>query len=152
MKIFFYTLLLFFSATLITKAQSVLSNKKSLGRDPWTQSQLIQPSELAALIANQGAKKPLIFNIGVVDDIPGTKNMGGVSEKENLEKFKKALTRLPKSTFLVVYCGCCPFDKCPNIRPAYSLLNSMGFSNGRLLNLPVNLKQNWIDKGYPLNK
>lgn len=152
MKIFFYTLLLFFYATLITKAQSFPSNKKLLGRDPWTQSQLIQPSELAVLIANSNAKKPLIFNIGVVDNIEGAKNMGGASEKENLEKFKKVLSGLPKSTFLVVYCGCCPFDKCPNIRPAYSLLSSMGFSNGRLLNLPVNLKQNWIDKGYPLNK
>ena len=150
MKIFFYTIFLVFSTTLLSQAQSFPSNKQSLEPNPWTQAQLIQPSELAALIANPNAQKSLIFNIGVVDNIQGAQNIGGVSEEENLEKFKKVLTSLPKTTFLVVYCGCCPFDKCPNIRPAYSLLKSMGFSNGRLLNLPVNLKQNWIDKGYPL--
>jgi hypothetical protein len=49
-----------------------------------------------------------------------------------------------------VYCGCCPFEKCPNIRPAFNLMKAMGFSNGKLLNLPTNLKQNWIAKGYPV--
>ena len=76
--------------------------------------------------------------------------MGGVSEKENLQKLNNALSKLPKSTFLVVYCGCCPFERCPNIRPAVTLLKNLGFKNGRLLNLPTNLKQNWVDKGYPL--
>jgi hypothetical protein len=26
----------------------------------------------------------------------------------------------------------------------------MGFTNGKLLNLPTNMKQNWIDRGYPI--
>jgi rhodanese-related sulfurtransferase len=76
--------------------------------------------------------------------------MGGASEKANLEKFKIALSNLPKTTQVVVYCGCCPFEKCPNIRPAFNLMKAMGFSNGKLLNLPTNLKQNWIAKGYPV--
>jgi hypothetical protein len=29
-------------------------------------------------------------------------------------------------------------------------MKAMGFSNGKLLNLPTNLKQNWIAKGYPV--
>lgn len=151
MKLFFYTLILFLSAPLIVNAQTFSNNKQSLDKqNPWSQKELIQPSELAALIANPKAKQALIFNIGVVDDIKGAKNMGGASEKENLEKLKKTLKELPKGTFLVIYCGCCPFEKCPNIRPAFNLLKSMGFSNGRLLDLPINLKQNWIDKGYPI--
>ncbi|MEJ7779257.1 MAG: rhodanese-like domain-containing protein [Daejeonella sp.] len=120
--------------------------------DPWSKNQLIQPSQLAGLINNPKAAKPLIFNIGVVEDIKGAKNMGAASEKENLERFKKALAKLPKTTPLVVYCGCCPFEKCPNIRPAFKALQSGGFTKARLLNLPTNIKTDWINKGFPLAK
>lgn len=120
--------------------------------DPWSKNQLIQPNQLALLIKNPKAAKPLIFNIGVVEDIKGARNMGAASEKENLERFKNALARLPKTTPIVVYCGCCPFDKCPNIRPAFKVLQSSGFTKARLLNLPTNIKTDWINKGYPLAK
>lgn len=132
-------------------AQSVTQNPSSLGKtNNWTKADLLEPAALAALIKNPNAKKPLIFNIGVVDDIKGAKNLGATSEKENLGKFRKTLQGLPKSTFLVVYCGCCPFSKCPNIRPAVALLKDMNFTNARLLNLPTNIKTDWIAKGYPL--
>ncbi|HYK76175.1 MAG TPA: rhodanese-like domain-containing protein [Daejeonella sp.] len=119
-------------------------------KNTWTNSQLMDPADLAAILRNPKAAQPLIYNIGVVDDIKGAKHLGASSEKANLEKFRKVLQTLPKNTNLVVYCGCCPFDKCPNIRPAFKLLNEMGFSHARLLNLPVNLKTNWISKGYPM--
>ncbi|MHB1177690.1 MAG: rhodanese-like domain-containing protein [Daejeonella sp.] len=120
--------------------------------DPWSKNQLIQPNQLAMLINNPKAAKPLIFNIGVVEDIKGARNMGAASEKENLERFKKVLAKLPKNASLVVYCGCCPFEKCPNIRPAFKALQSGGFTKGRLLNLQTNIKTDWINKGYPLAK
>jgi hypothetical protein len=138
-------------ATLTVAAQSPSGTPQAPSlNDPWTSKDLIQPSELAAIFENPKAKQPLIFNIGVVDDIRGAKNLGASSKNENLEKLKENLRKLPKNTFVVVYCGCCPFTKCPNVRPAFTLLKDMGFSKGRLLNLPVNLKQDWINKGYPL--
>lgn len=153
MKFLLYTCILFLYASTAGNAQTFSNNKQSLdNQDRWTKKDLIQPFELAAVIANPRAKQAVIFNIGVVDDIKGAKNMGGASEKANLQKLNTTLKGLPKETFLVVYCGCCPFEKCPNIRPAFNLMKSMGFSNGRLLNLPVNLKQDWIAKGYPLSK
>lgn len=150
-KVFLYTLLFLFTISQVTQAQS-FPHKLQLGnlKDPWTKNQLIQPDQLAALIKNPKAAKPLIFNIGVVEDIKGAKNMGAASEKENLERFQKAIQGLPKSTFLVVYCGCCPFDKCPNIRPAFQALKDSGFTRARLLNLAANIKVDWINKGYPL--
>jgi len=51
---------------------------------------------------------------------------------------------------MVIYCGCCPFTKCPNIRPAFQQLKKMGFTNVKVLDLPVNLQTNWIAIGYPL--
>ncbi|WP_411275163.1 rhodanese-like domain-containing protein [Daejeonella sp.] len=138
--------------TFSTFAQQFPNKGLAGTNDPWSKNQLIQPSQLAGLINNPKAAKPLIFNIGVVEDIKGAKNMGAASEKENLERFKKALTKLPKTTPVVVYCGCCPFEKCPNIRPAFKALQSGGFTKAHLLNLPTNIKVDWINKGYPLAK
>ena len=151
MKTLILTLLFSVFVSSLSLAQSTIRSNQALDKkDNWTQKDLIEPTALATIIANPKANQPKIFNIGVVDNIKGAINMGGVSEKENLQKLNNALSKLPKSTFLVVYCGCCPFERCPNIRPAVTLLKTLGFKNGRLLNLPTNLKQNWVDKGYPL--
>lgn len=133
------------------KAQTNINTNQSLDkRDNWTQKDLIEPAALAAILANPKAKQPLIYNIGVVENIKGAKSLGAASEKENLERLRKTLSGLPKTSSVVVYCGCCPFSRCPNIRPAVAMLKSMGFINGKLLNIPTNVKKDWIDKGYPL--
>ena len=118
--------------------------------NPWTDNELIEPSALAAKIKINDADNLVIFNIGAVEDIKGAKHIGPVSSAENLEKLKHAIATLPKNTPLVIYCGCCPFAKCPNIRPAYAELKKQGFTDVRVLNLTTNLKTNWIAAGYPL--
>ena len=146
----FAVALILLGTTLSAQAQTFPANPSWNIKEPWKKNQLMQPSDLAALLRNPNAKKPIIFNIGVMENIKGARNMGAATEKENLENFKKVLKTLPKTTAVVVYCGCCPFNKCPNIRPAITALNQMGFSNARLLNLPVNIKVDWKDKGYPI--
>jgi hypothetical protein len=151
MRTFLLSLLISIFSSSFSTAQSIIKSNQTLDKkDNWTQKDLIEPSALAAIIANSKVNQPKIFNIGVVDNIKGAINLGGVSEKENLQKLNNALSKLPKNTFLVVYCGCCPFERCPNIRPAMNLIKTLGLTNGKLLNLPTNLKQNWVDKGYPL--
>jgi len=151
MKTVLLTILITISIISISHAQTGINSKQSLDKkDTWSQKDLIEPSTLATLISNPKAKQALVYNIGVVENIKGAKSFGAASEKENLEKFKTTLTGLPKTSFIVVYCGCCPFERCPNIRPAFNLMKSMGFVNGKLLNLSTNLKQNWIDKGFPV--
>jgi hypothetical protein len=118
----------------------------------WTEKQLIQPSALAAIMANNKIQKPVIFNMGVVEDIPGAVRIGAASDEKNIQILKEKLKALPKNTQVVVYCGCCPYDKCPNIRPAFQALISSGFVNGKVLNLPTNIKTDWINKGFPYTK
>ena len=118
--------------------------------NPWTDSQLLEPSVLADQIKTGGINLPLILNIGAVEDIKGATHIGAVNDAKNLGKLKSAVAALPKNTEVVVYCGCCPFARCPNIRPAFSELIKLGFTNIKLLNLSTNLKTNWIAKGYPL--
>ncbi len=134
-----------------TKAQTSPAPMPKLElRDPWKANQLMEPAELVAIIQNPQAKKPLVLNIGAVEDIKGATHIGPANKPENLEKLTKTVKSLPKNTAIVIYCGCCPFGKCPNIRPAFTALQNAGFSNVKLLDLPVNLNTNWTSKGYPL--
>lgn len=120
-----------------------------VGPEPWTADQLMSPADLAAIINDPNGKKPVIICVGPGALIKGSIDNGPVKEKENLQKLRKRLNDLPKNTNIVIYCGCCPFEHCPNIRPAFSQLNEMKFSNAHLLNLQHNIKTDWIEKGYP---
>jgi hypothetical protein len=118
--------------------------------DPWTRAQLIEPIALNRLLSGPATARPLIFNIGIAETIKTAKNVGGAREKENLDRFRRELSGLPKTTTVVIYCGCCPFSRCPNIRPAFKLLRELNFTNAKLLNIPTSLRADWIQKGFPM--
>ena len=83
------------------------------------------------------------------------KNSIGAGEcrfKENLDNLEQTLLSLSKEKEIIIYCGCCPFKDCPNIRPVFSLMNKLGFINHKLLNVSNNIKTDWIDKDYPTNE
>jgi hypothetical protein len=132
---------------------SLLLGSNSYAQNPenWTSKQLMQPADLAKTI-EAGKDLPVILCVGPGVYIPGSINIGMTKEKENIAKLKKELKSLPKDKKIVLYCGCCPFDHCPNVRPAIQLLQDNKFTNYFLLNLPKNIKTDWIDKGYPVVK
>ena len=138
-----------FGVLVITLLSAMAFNKKQT--EPWTQDQLMPAETLAAIINDSGALKPLIISVGPVGLIKGAIKVGPVHEKEYLNDLKKLLSKEDRKRNIIIYCGCCPFKDCPNIRPAFSLLNSMKFTNHKLLNLPHNLKVDWINHGYPMN-
>jgi hypothetical protein len=74
---------------------------------------------------------------------------GPGSKPEGLAALREKVAKYPKDTDLVVYCGCCPMDKCPNVRPAYRLLKDLGFTHVRVLNIPTNMTADWYRKNYP---
>lgn len=117
----------------------------------WTSKQLMEPASLAASLKNNKSL-PLIFSVGPAASIPNSIEIGMVKNNANLVKFKKQLKGIQKNKKIVVYCGCCPYDHCPNVRPAIDVLKQMGFINYYLLDLPQNIKKDWIDKGFPVVK
>ena len=117
---------------------------------PWTEDQLQDPEGLANILRSPAAKPPAIFNIGPMENIKGAIFIGPTKDKNNLAKLKQALSAVPKDKTVIIYCGCCPFRVCPNIRPAFALLKEMKFTRPKLLNLEHNLKTNWIDPGFPM--
>ncbi|MBD2703501.1 rhodanese-like domain-containing protein [Spirosoma sp. BT702] len=118
--------------------------------EPWSPEQLLDPADLAAAIAGPKAEQPLIISIGPAASIKSSVGVGPAGEAENLAKLEKLLSKESKDRQIVIYCGCCPFKNCPNVRPAFTKLNELGFKNHKLLNLAKNLKTDWIDKGYPV--
>ena len=98
-------------------------NKKQT--EPWTPDQLMAPRDLATIINDSTAIKPTIISVGPAGLIKDAINIGPANDKENLKKLKELLLKEKKDRQIVIYCGCCPFKNCPNIRPAFSLLNSM---------------------------
>ena len=120
--------------------------------DPWTQQQLLAPAELAKVLNTPKSPQPIVFSIGMQAIIKGSVDIGPAMRADNLNTLKQKLNQLPKNSKIVVYCGCCPFSRCPNVRPAMALLKSMQFTNYKLLNLPQNIKVDWIDKGYPISE
>lgn len=127
--------------------------QKSLAQNPvnWTADQLLEPSALAKKIETN-KDLPIIYSVGPGALIPHSVVIGMANDEKNLAAFKQQLKNLPKDASIVVYCGCCPFEHCPNVRPAISVLKDLHFTNYKLLDLPRNLKADWIDKGYPLTK
>lgn len=114
----------------------------------WTNDQLMEPSTLAnTLLENKNI--PVILSVGPGAIIPHSIDIGMVSEKENKIKLDDTLSKLSKDAKIIIYCGCCPFEHCPNIRPAIEELKKMKFTNFHLLNLSTNIKTDWISKGYP---
>jgi len=145
------TLLRLLLSVLLIAAISISSFGQNTNTEPWTENQLMPPAELAKIIKDKSAQQPIVFSIGPGAIIKGSIDIGPAQEKENLNKLKQRLEKLPKNANIVIYCGCCPFAHCPNIRPAFQLLNEMKFTNQKLLSLQKNIKADWIDKGYPMN-
>lgn len=120
------------------------------------QSALIQPAELAKTVQGTG-KKPLILQVGPhmlfrQAHIPGSEYVGAASTPEGLAKLQARVKSLRKQEAIVLYCGCCPWQHCPNIAPAYNELRKEGFSNVRVLYLANNFGADWVYKGYPAAK
>ena len=115
---------------------------------------LIQPVDLVPLLDSKTAR-PAIFHIGPnvlyrSKHIPGAVYAGPGSTAAGLALLQQEAGKLPRDREIVLYCGCCPWDRCPNIDPAIEALKKMGFTKVKALHLPTGFKVDWIDKGYPI--
>jgi thiosulfate/3-mercaptopyruvate sulfurtransferase len=122
-----------------------------------TSAEIIAPEELAKVLQDPNAKKPLVIQVGfhilyLQGHIRGAEYQGPASEKRGLEKLRKRVASLPRSKFIVIYCGCCPWIHCPNVKPAADALRAMGFTNFKVLHLVENFAADWANKGYPVVK
>lgn len=154
----------YFSAPPTSAGQSMFA-ASPVTSDPWSASQTVEPSDLVKELGlskgepseSKSAAKPIVVYVGfralyMGAHVPGSVFHGAAQSEQGLADLKRWAQGLPRTTNLVVYCGCCPLDHCPNLRPAFTALRDMGFANLRVLILPHDFASDWVEKGYPVEK
>ena len=121
------------------------------------ETRLINPEDLVKLLQSSGKDKPLMIQVGShvlfsQAHIPGSEYIGPASSEPGLQQLRKRVESLPHTKFIVLYCGCCPWSHCPNVKPADDTLRTLGFTNVKVLYIADNFGANWVDKGYPVAK
>jgi rhodanese-related sulfurtransferase len=118
---------------------------------------LIQPVDLAANLKSASTPKALILYIGfrklyAQAHIPGSEYVGAARDDAGLQLLRSRVAKLSKDSTIVIYCGCCPWDNCPNVAAAYDALRTLGFTRAKVLYIADNFGTDWVDKGYPVAK
>jgi len=122
-------------------------------RDPWNATDLVQPAALAAQL-REGSKAGILHvGFGMLyrsKHIPGSIYAGPAAKPEGIQHLLDAVKTLDRGAPLILYCGCCPFDHCPNVRPAFAALTKAGFRNVKVLVIQEDFTKDWVDHGYPV--
>ena len=120
-------------------------------------SRLVNADELVKILQSAKSEKPLMIQVGshvlyTQAHIPGSEYIGPASGETGLQSLRKRVESLPRNKFIVLYCGCCPWNHCPNVKPADDALRAMGFTNVKVLYIAANFGADWVEKGYPVGK
>ncbi len=140
---------------LLSPSEAVRAQHKPAASIPTVD--LIQPADLAASLKNTSTPKPLILHVGfrtlyAQAHIPGSEFLGPASDDAGLQLLRSRVAKLPKDSAIVIYCGCCPWDHCPNMAAAYDALHALGFTRVKAVYIADNFGTDWVDKGYPVAK
>jgi thiosulfate/3-mercaptopyruvate sulfurtransferase len=138
-----------------TKAQGPLGTPNESSAFSIPETQLIQPAELNRMLAANKGEKPLMFQVGsrVLFEqahIAGSEYSGPGSQQAGLDQLKKRVAAVSKNKPIMLYCGCCPWNRCPNVGPAFRLLQNLGFRQVKVLYFANNFGSDWAEKGYPV--
>ena len=123
----------------------------------WNDARQISVPELAKRIAGPEAQRPVVLHVGfrVLFEgahIPGAIFAGPASSTEGIALLRAVAEKVPRNKEVVIYCGCCPWEKCPNVHPAYDELRKMRFTNLVVLLIPKDFNHDWIVPGYPIQR
>lgn len=149
-------LLQLLAAPFLADALHAQSSAGPLSATAIPHGQLLQPEELNRELQS-GAPRPLILQVGSrilydEDHIPAAEYAGPTASPDGLNKLRARVASLPHRQAIVIYCGCCPWDRCPNIGPAWRLLHQMGFTNVKALYIADNFGTDWVGRGYRAQK
>jgi Rhodanese-like domain len=125
--------------------------------DVFASAKLIFPEEAAQFLKTHQNPKPLVIDVGFhvlyeQAHIPGSIYVGPTAKPEGMDAFRHRISREPHSRTIVLYCGCCPWNHCPNIRPAFRVLHDLGFKNVKVIYIPNDFGSDWVNKGLPVEK
>lgn len=146
-----------FVASLLSACMLLVAAHAALAAAPASSipaGNLVQPADWAAQLKDGSAAKTLMLNVGfktMFDQahIPGSEYAGPGNTGAGLQVLRDRVATLAKDAPILVYCGCCPWDRCPNMAAAYNVLVELGFTNIKAMIINDNFGTDWVDKGYP---
>jgi thiosulfate/3-mercaptopyruvate sulfurtransferase len=141
---------------MLLSAVCLISTQAIAQWSPIAPGRLINPEDLVKLLKSS-KEKPLLLQVGshmlfLQAHIPGSEYAGPAANESGLQQLQKRVESLPRNKFIILYCGCCPWNHCPNVKPADDALHAIGFTNVKVLYIAENFGTNWVDKGYPTAK
>ena len=147
-------------ASLLSTCMLLVVAHAALGAKPAASipaDKLVQPAEWAASMKNGSAGKTLVLQVGfktMFDQahIPGSEYAGPGNSDAGLQALRDRVAKLAKDAPIMIYCGCCPWTRCPNMAAAYDTLIELGFTNVKAMIINDNFGTDWVDKGYPTTK
>jgi thiosulfate/3-mercaptopyruvate sulfurtransferase len=119
-------------------------------QNPWKKEQIMLTKDLAAKIQNKSKDTPVILNVGPMENIKTAVKVGATNTTAGMNNLKSIVAGIDKNKEIVIYCGCCSYDNCPNIRPAFQMLQELGFKKVKVLDIPEGIKPDWVAKNYPI--
>lgn len=124
--------------------------------NPWSPSETVGPGDLLKELSDAKTAPAVLFvgfqRLYTAGHIKGAQYHGTGGNPEGIAQIRSWAESQPRSTNLVIYCGCCPLERCPNIRPAFTALRDLGFTKLRVLTLPTSFEADWAEKGFPYDK
>ena len=138
------SVLIFVSSYAFSQATSIPTNR------------LINPEDLIKILQS-GKEQPLVLQTGshnlfLQAHIPGSEYVGAASTDTGLQQLRKRVDSLSRNKFIVLYCGCCFWSYCSNVKLVDDAMHELGFTNVKVLYISDNFGTNWVDKGFPTAK
>jgi thiosulfate/3-mercaptopyruvate sulfurtransferase len=145
----------FLSAATLLFAANAFAAAKPAASIP--ADKLVEPAAWAAQLKDGSSSKTLMLHVGfktMFDQahIPGSEYAGPGNTGAGLQVLRNRVVSLPKDSAIMIYCGCCPWSRCPNMAAAYDVLIELGFTNVKAMIINDNFGTDWVDKGYPTAK
>jgi thiosulfate/3-mercaptopyruvate sulfurtransferase len=155
MRRFFPLLIAIFAVALHSGTCAHAQFSQTIHASSIPSADLMQPQALKQLL--DAKKAPAMFQVGSrlffsEAHIAGSRYAGPGSSDQGLNLLQQAVGHMPKGKLIVLYCGCCPWDRCPNVGPAWKHLHDLGYSNVKVLYLAHNFGDDWVAKGYPTER
>lgn len=147
-----------FTAMILAACMLMVASDAALAAAPADSipaAQLVQPADWAAKVKDGSAAATLTLHVGfktMYDQahIPGSEYAGPGNTGAGLQVLRDRVAGLKKDAPILIYCGCCPWERCPNMGGAYAALVELGFTGVKAMIIQDNFGSDWVEKGYPV--
>jgi hypothetical protein len=135
----------------------ILASRMASAAEDDLSKALITPTALTRILQSNQASKLLILNVGPrvlyqQAHIRGAEFIGPTSVAPGIDRLRERVKSVPKTRQIVIYCGCCPWERCPNVKPAFQELKKLGFRKVKALYIANNIGSDWVDPGHPTER